>query len=438
VDTDWTRFDYYQEWIQRLGVTQDDDNHDILRPLEICEVHSDVYRAMTAYRPIRVFVPNLQSWISTQYSPHFFPFIDAFIGPNLKDVTMECRALPDDDQSLLNVSLPLLSFGRLSTRIQSLTFDHEDAGMLYKMLFDLVILLPNLRRLALSTITVNQDTIVSLGRLPFLEAISDVQLDQQEDAYLFVTLNGRFPSLIELGVTVAKLAIAVTLSEVMQRPLQTLSIMVLDKIDSDFPAQLSLFQRLLQALRQYHRPLLKKFTIMIPPTRPHQQSKDLTVAGVLGPLLSLSSLECLLMTTPFSQHLDDIWLAQVATSWPHLVSISITDTFPSPRKPNFSLKGLIPLIAECRQLDEFVMRLDLTPVPIPLLRGVCNPRIKHIVVNAGSSLSYPSPAFRSLITMFPNLIDTVCIDAHPDTAMGMNFEQLRASLRSTWPKDSYD
>jgi hypothetical protein len=90
---DWTKFYYYQKWIQHLGVLSRYSGRSIL---ERCKINSEVFRAMTVYRPIRVFLPNLQSWASSLLSRNFLPFIDAFIGPNLTDIGMEW---PQDDDS---------------------------------------------------------------------------------------------------------------------------------------------------------------------------------------------------------------------------------------------------------------------------------------------------------------------------------------------------
>jgi hypothetical protein len=155
--------------------------------------NSDVFRAMTAYRPVRVFLP----WASSLLSRNFLPFIDAFIGPNLKDVDMECMEWPQDDDSLRDVSIPLLSSARLSTGIQSLTFRHTDTIQFNKPLFDLVALLPNLRHLFLSTMSIGTEAMISLARLPLLETRCGVHL-KQELLSLFAIRENIFPSLTEL------------------------------------------------------------------------------------------------------------------------------------------------------------------------------------------------------------------------------------------------
>lgn len=74
-----TRFEYYQRRLHQLGMT----NKAVRPHLETREAHIvSVLRALTAYRPAKVF--NLQRWTTRYNTKGLLPFTDAFIGQNLK------------------------------------------------------------------------------------------------------------------------------------------------------------------------------------------------------------------------------------------------------------------------------------------------------------------------------------------------------------------
>lgn len=426
VETDWARFEYYQRRIHQLGMA-----NDVSRPqLETREVHMSVLRALTTYRPAKVFLPNLQRWMANHYAEDFLPFIDAFIGPNLKHAVMDFCGLPSNSQTEFHISIPLLSFARLSIDLQSLQFETWDPEGFYGPLFDLVRHLPNLRRLVVSPTTVDSEGLTYLGKLPFLEVLSEIIL-QRGDIPLLVTQNGRFPSLKELSFGVVNSTSATALLEVMRRPLESLSIDVSGDFEMDFSTRLALFKRMLSLLKQYHHSSLKKLIIGVLPAQ-HLSPRDQATIDAFVPLFACSSLQHLNMTTPFSQHLDDSWLAHATKFWPLLTDLEITDCHSAQETLGFTLKGLIPLIKGCPQLSELSLRLNLTPVAISLLDGVSNLHIQSIYAKTGSTLVRPHQVFRSLITMFPNITGLYWAGILPGAPQN-NWKALRDLLRETWP-----
>jgi hypothetical protein len=231
----------------------------------------------------------------------------------------------------------------------------------------------------------------------------------------------------------------VGLLEVLRCPLLSLSITVSNDIITSFYAQLALFQKMFSLLHQYHCSSLKALSINFPPSLQSPLHRDQVVIDTLALLSSFSSFANLTFLTPFSQHLDDAWFAQAVGSWSRLKNISIADFGPPLGPPNFSLKGIIPMIKQCPQLVGFGLRLDLMPVPIPLLVGVCNPHVRTLFFSPGSNLIRPDQVLCSWIIMFPNLKDIFGIRV-PEVPLGKKIQRFRDLLRRTWSREgtTYD
>jgi hypothetical protein len=191
--------------------------------------------------------------------------------------------------------------------------------------------------------SIGTEAMISLARLSVGDPLW--RSSKTRTLPLFAIQENIFPSLTELDVTVDDSAIAVGLLEVLRCPLLSLSITVFDDIITSFYAQLALFQKMFSLLHQYHCSSLKALSINFLPVS--KARRDQAVIDTLALLSSFSSLANLTLLTPFSQHLDDAWFAQAVGSWSRLEYISIADSGPPLGPPNFSLKGIIPMIKQC-------------------------------------------------------------------------------------------
>lgn len=428
VEADWATFDQYQGKIHQLGIAGY-AKHSFL---QTSEVGSDVFRALVAYRPARNFLSKLQSWVLTDHSFNMLPFIDAFIGPQLKDVALECYALRSTPETDLHVTIPLLSLTRLSNMLQSLEFRHANSDAFYDSLFGLVTKLPHLRCLVIDMMAIDTEALVYLSDLPFLEVLSGIEI-QPEDVELFATELGKFPRLIELTIRTYDFATLPALLDVMRRPLQVLSVGIQDE-DTDYNDRLNLFRRATSLLHQYHRLSLRELYLELD-TWSHydHQRSDQAVLDAFHRLFSLSSLTHFDITSLFIESLDNSWIAAATNAWPALRRFCFHNPIDEHRAPIFALESLIPMLKRCSRMESFSMQLELKPLDTETIEGVRNKSIISLFLDRGSTLVHPYHVFRTLTNMFPNLRQIVTSRYYSTPELEKDWKTLENLFQRTMP-----
>ncbi|KAG6870516.1 hypothetical protein C0993_004515, partial [Termitomyces sp. T159_Od127] len=80
------------------------------------------------------------------------------------------------------------------------------------------------------------------------------------------------------------------------------------------------------------------------------------------PLLSLRALQHVILGLAGLKHLNDAWLEEAAVAWPDLRTFIISKT-----ENCFSLKGLIPLLKNCRRITTLELHPTASHFDLSLL-----------------------------------------------------------------------
>ncbi|KAF9465162.1 hypothetical protein BDZ94DRAFT_1296673 [Collybia nuda] len=427
-DADWTRFDQYHTKIRHLGIA----SHTKRSPLETSHVESDVFRALVSYRPARNFLPNLQTWVFTDHSSKILPFIDAFIGPQLNEVTLEFSGTGPSREDELQVSISLVSLARISKNIQSLRI--RGINRVYESFHNLVMNLSHLRCLTMDTIELDTDVLVHLGGLPSLQILSGIEFPSDtEYVKLFETDLGKFSCLSELGVTVHDYATLPALLDKIHRPLQHFSAENLDE-ETDYDLRINLLAHASMLLHQYHRHSLETLNLDLDYWTAHAHiQNNQAVLDALRPLFTLSSLTHLNINSYFIESLEDSWISEAASAWPQLRRFSLHDPIQTDRAPIFTLAGLIPMLKQCVHLNFLSLQLELKPLDTIALEGIRNTHITILYLDRNSTVDYPYHVFRTLTSMFPNLRSVETRQNHATLQPEKDWKELHELFRRTLP-----
>ncbi|RDB21918.1 hypothetical protein Hypma_010807 [Hypsizygus marmoreus] len=399
-ESDWSRFEYYGRRIHKLAHPLESS------PIGTFVVHEDVFVALSAYRPIRTFLPNLRELsldLGYPYVTKHVPFFQCMLGPGLRRLSIFSN--PRTGTSLSQL---LLSISRTSHAIQSLDLvlqaygSSEDIAALRRFLcsqrdlhhVDVKCVIP-------IPMSIPTEAISHLARLPCLNSWRSAAVSLGTEHQFSTMRGGRFASLQHFSFIAASWDSAAKVMSGMRLSLISLSITVgcqtrpaLDIHDS-FQDFLESFvgHSALASLSDFR--LTGEFHI------PDDfETKRSTFEALQTILFSLtSSLRHLsLCVDGLVSQFNDIWLSQAAIRWPALQVLQLKG-FGS---PNITLEGLIPLLRYCPQLEDLDVSPLLRPFPSRLLRGIgCNTRITDLIVQVG--IENPVSVFRCLVLMFPNI-----------------------------------
>jgi hypothetical protein len=358
---------------------------------------SDVFQALSSYRPTRALIPNLRSINFSLIMPAAYPWAHALLGPRIEEVTISEPSIEDttifegpiEESQLTTLCASILSQSPCLSRLHIKLWYHSPA------ISRLVCGLHHLRFVKFSGAKhVTKQVGYHLANLPDL-------IHLETDGYLtttdvYTTAGGQFPSLKEVFFPVTEWTTSATFMDSMQCCLTTLNMNKYYSIG--IPETVSCVAAFTRSMHGH--PSLSSLTHLnlwdrklIEVGSDHESSAH----EVLRPLFSLSALEDLSLSFPFLKDLNDSWLSDAAAAWPSLEHICVHSVV-----SKMTLTGLVPLIKKCPQLQSLSLSLDAKPVKPALLDGVYNINICRLSFY-GSTISSPLQVFRSLIRMFPNL-----------------------------------
>ncbi|KAG6918002.1 hypothetical protein DXG01_017012 [Tephrocybe rancida] len=121
------------------------------------------------------------------------------------------------------------------------------------------------------------------------------------------------------------------------------------------------------------------------------------------PFLSLNALQHLVLQISDLEHLNDEWLSAAATAWPDIQTLIISAV-----ETRFSLKGLIPLLQNCRKITTLELHPTAVPFDLSLLPAdgsASNNKISGVfsLHKARVDQLVPGAVFACVNAMFPRV-----------------------------------
>ncbi|KAG6817901.1 hypothetical protein H0H93_006909, partial [Arthromyces matolae] len=125
------------------------------------------------------------------------------------------------------------------------------------------------------------------------------------------------------------------------------------------------------------------------------------------PLFAFRNLRELKVYSDFIFFIDDEWLEEAATAWPHLQQIEFFARGDNCilREPWSTLDGLFYIIQNCRDLNKLSINILVYPFYPDAFDGVYNSNITSINFQRSDMEGDPDDVLQTLLTLFPNLRD---------------------------------
>ncbi|RDB23316.1 hypothetical protein Hypma_009322 [Hypsizygus marmoreus] len=407
--TDWERFDFYARRIRELGYAVLPYTLHATAPLE---ASTEVFAALAAYVPVRIFLPRLCIIRCTGWGIALYPHIQAFIGEAITRVVINRKSVGYHKDGILtfqsitpNIIGALCSaFSRLSPNITHLDIDGgQDFERPY---LDLLNGLERLRGLSISIegfpadSQLGEEFVRLVADCKFLEDLSIDEISSDQ-IHQFHTRNGQFPKLCTFWFTPQDLTAVGTVVQTMQCRFSNLSM----RVSTDNDATYSLTQ-LHQSLIPFSNHACRRTLVTIELETSFDKYLPCTpggptVADALQPLLDCPNLRDVLLELDCTADLEDSWLEAAGKAWPRLTQLKLwTHTRYDPKA---TLAGIPVLLDLCPYLEVFQMRMDATFLPPPdLLPDVQNHEIELLYL-VGSPIDSPREVAMALKRMFPNL-----------------------------------
>ncbi|RDB21614.1 hypothetical protein Hypma_011192 [Hypsizygus marmoreus] len=426
VDTDWKpRLEYYGRKIRLLHQSC----------FVACVVHHDVFTAISAYRPIRILLPNLRSVFLNLGHPYFskaIPFFQCILGTNVREISIRYHGMAKASSlPRLLSTIPRLCPNVQSFRIGSSTKLPPSSN---SNLYHCLICLDNLREVEIDmTDSIPTGEVINhLAHLSSLEAWSGAIIPWTPESLFFTTDGQRFENLHEFLFTATTWEAAAKLVKDMRCAFTLLDVSINNPDSSE--VELSTFEQLLDAFTERHPASTSLSSLRITgDVAIHQYSSEAQKSFLhkMRNLFSLQSLRNLEIDVQAVSLLDDSWISGAATAWPGLQQLSLDGR----GTPHATLAGWVPLLKNCAELELLHITSIFRPFSTKLLSGVCNAHITHIGSQA-SVLESPTAVFRCLTAMFPRL-RSVYNDSNREDEQGEDWDQLKKMLDesgecSTW------
>ncbi|KAG6875797.1 hypothetical protein C0993_007405 [Termitomyces sp. T159_Od127] len=416
VDGDWERFNYYASMIrvlklgQRVGPSIGEDA-DVY-------IHLDVFAALQGYsdrKGVKCLVPNLREAILAYYMDESFirdsvPHLRCLLPQGLRSFFFEdphsgfvqskdaCEAVAS---LIIQSCSNIVDFGVGSSTF----FDSIDNSHLLKLQ------LPKLENIYGCLGSTRKEAIRHLGSLPSLKSIQVLSLEKDTDMTSFATADGLFKSMERLKLGTLSGARAAALFNSMRCRFRELDIKIPRPtfIDERLIGEIIPDSHHLQDLTStltsnaFLRESLKTFKISDARGGYKLYADSELPPSTFQPLLSLRALQHVILRLVGLEHLNDAWLEEAAIAWPDLRTLIINET-----ENCFSLKGLIPLLKNCRRITTLELyptasHFDLSVLPAD--GGASNTNVTGIfsLHKVEGDKMDPDALFACLTSMFPNV-----------------------------------
>ncbi|KAG5635223.1 hypothetical protein H0H81_012001 [Sphagnurus paluster] len=418
-ENDWQRFDYYGDMVRglRLGWLARCSS-------DYIDLDPDIFGALDSYaHESRRLQPYLHKLVSVAFClgraslVESFPYIGCLLSSrHITTISIGRAKNPksiklDDIQALSSFiaqHCPNTAHLTISDLKRSTPRRGWYAPEPVLSISPLILGMHNLESIRCEPFELVPEVLHRLGQLPDLGRLETGILPQNIDMGMFAEL--RFSSLSQINLHAGGFGIPAKLLQSLKCKLISVSITLIHYQDSkDTETETSEaegLEDLLAALTNGPHPSYTLTNLALVDERWGSKNAHHVPTSYFQRLFTLKGLRSLELALRDLGNLDDEWLHDAARSWPNIETLKISgdDT-------RFTLKGLVPLVEQCRELAT----LEIYPVAEPfdlsiLLPGIRNTRI-HGIVHLHTSKMIPENVFACLNAMFPNVTGVARADA---------------------------
>jgi len=386
-ERDWDRFNYYARRIRRL----------VGPLLDALDIHETALASLSSYHPTDPLLPNLRGLHIDLIKPLKSPWIPILLNSTVTGVSIYAQTeRPNELPALLSaVAHRCADLRHLEFKI---SFEMGvDMPPVYDLaLRELICAFQHLETFSIpGSLTATPDMIRHLGSLPGLRDCGIISIPSNlamlDIQSLFAARHDLFPTLQYFHFEVPSLDMAADVIESLQRPYLKHMAMAIESGDTEPSSSLARLTGL------FLHPCRASSLTVLYLRGPQVDGTADAFRDAFRSLFPLQALQTLIIHFPCASELDDDWLAEAATAWPHLESLEIWHG----AVPKMTLAGLIPLIRHCPGLHDLSIQVIAKPFDRDLLKdGTCNKNIRYLDLK-GSPIEAPVEVFQCLLQMFP-------------------------------------
>ncbi|KII86186.1 hypothetical protein PLICRDRAFT_177771 [Plicaturopsis crispa FD-325 SS-3] len=384
--SDWTRFQFYARRIRRLDFIP-----------EICNMEAGVMSAIHASTPSLPLLPSLRELVleaedTEGVAPHVTHML---LHPALSRVSIGCRtaeavrvsvilALPDACPALEVLEIP--------------SFGNKDA--IISAAVDRVVG----RWCCLTELTVphlSSDAMVTVAALPVLRFLV---IQKFEATAVEKTSFPAFPALRDLSIEGAPaMADCIAFISLLKRGhcLKTLRLSLSEK-----RSVISQWQDFFKIIAERCSPTTLSSVVITDLETQHTRHEEISVIGVITPLLAFPHMTTFSVAFPDTMPLDDLTLKTIAVAWPRIEVLHLVRPHSTmPRKPGISPDGLAHLVTTCHHLCDLALAFDASSVRSALpVHGRWNTNLRALNVGL-SKVTDISGTAAFLSAICPNICE---------------------------------